>query len=199
MELLVLITKKTSSKRFSFLAKCCHGDILPIFFLFNTVYKRKHCQQLFIWWQWNCRLRITLIAWEKEFFELYHKFDGSIFHSEKSYLYQKVFTQSSMWMVHRKYPFFLPFGFLYLKVVAYFGAAYGFGLFHLFSVAPIVISCQTCSYNRLCTELFKWGLWGWRRARTGTGSLSKAVQYWIIPYCSWTPKGKSVIHFVSVR
>lgn len=53
---------------------------------------------------------------------------------------------------------FLPFGFLYLKVVAYFGAAYGFGLFHLFSVAPIVISCQTCSYNRLCTELFKWGL-----------------------------------------
>lgn len=85
------------------------------------------------------------------------------------------------------------------KSNAYFGAAYGFGLFHLFSVAPIVISCQTCSYNRLCTELFKWGLWGWRRARTGTGSLSKAVQYWIIPYCSWTSKGKSVIHFVSVR
>ena len=32
MELFVLITKKISSKRFSFLAKCCHGDILSIFF-----------------------------------------------------------------------------------------------------------------------------------------------------------------------
>lgn len=99
-----------------------------------------------------------------------------------------------IWNIH----FFAIWVFIF-KVVTYFGAAYGFGLFHLFSVAPIVISCQTCSYNRFCTELFKWGLWGWRRARTGTGSLSKAVQYWIIPYCSWTPKGKSVIHFVSVR
>ena len=105
MELLVLITKKTSSKRFSFLAKCCHGDILPIFFLFNTVYKRKHCQQLFIWWQWNCRLRITLIAWEKEFFELYHKFDGSIFHSEKSYFNIKKYLPRAqcewyIWNIH---------------------------------------------------------------------------------------------------